>query len=383
MNLNELPVTAMDSVFVNLKTRELLRMKTINKDLKDKIDAYLLRAHYRKFGPSDKPVQKKIKDLLLSDIFSKLQSRLRYVNYHDFESYGVGDIFGTITAVSELGPGQPNLLSKCRITRNIVFTGPKFESIVAGKIRVADDFSREFPHLADQVRIATHHFINKLQAQLIAMVELDKANTVRRVYRELRMSQGPEGRRKLDMYRSDLTLPNPGFQVRTAIYDEFYNLRHWWYLNVDDINGLRPGLPLKINNLRSVHNIADIATEQNISSYFQCRGSTDSNPQCQALINWYRTTPERGEQEGPVHWDPFRINELLSVAKVYERNRHCIGNDPRLDQSDKTLLAQFLNYKMLPYKNSTPVPMQQTDTLMRYYTHDPSDPLVQSVVKTP
>lgn len=382
MDLNNLPVATLDHVFSNINTRELIRMKTINKDLKDKIDAYLLRAHYRKFGFTDKPVQKKIKDLLLSDIFSKLQSRLRYVNYYDFESYGVGDIFGVIRTVTELGGNEPDLVSISRITRNEVYTGRGFESIVAGKIRTADAFSREFPHLENQVRIAIHHFINKLKAMLIALDIPAHADAVMRIYRDLRSAQGPEGQRQLDMYSNDLTLPNPGFQVRTAIYDEFYNFRHTLYLNVDDINGLRPGLPIKINNLRSVHNIADIATDQDISSYFQCRGFT-ANAQCQRLHNWYHNTPERGEQAGPVQWNPLQSDELRFVGRVYKRNRECIANDPRLDQSDRTLLAQFLNYKMLPYMQDTPVPRQPTHNIMRHYTHDPTDPLIQVFVATP
>lgn len=360
-----MPDLITDSIYDKMGYNNVLNLRGINRDQRNRVDNYLIRKHRMIFGPTNKNMDLIIKDLLLNRIFDKLKSKLHHVNPYKLCNYGIGDIIGTIS--SNLGGNI-----------NITDIGVKDHEddgsyIFLKKIKVADSLALEFPHLADKVRIAVHHFVNNIRN----IPNNPQGNILNQYYIDYRQAQGEAGRRILEQYQHDITLPNPGKEIRSVIFNMFYSGTRYRIslgLNNDanSLNGLFPSpilsltkiIPSIFNNPKYGTLSIDYFSSPSVLEEELLIKQSEAQSLYRTLLKDYKKQPKQHIQQQEQHehlsqhdqWQgPHNPDRRAIIVQYYKA---LIVADKRLTTQDREILFSYLAYKM-PNIEAEPADLQR------------------------
>ena len=197
MSFKDLPQQMVENTIDQMSVKDMLAFRLTCNENKAIADRLIIKRHKAHFGPTDKNIGNKIKDLVLETVFSKLKSKFSDRTLgRDMVSYGIGDIVG-------------RLKHDGRLVNLGVFKsfGPDLEDLesplIDGQISVMDRLAVEYPKLAVAIRIATHHYIESLDA-------LEILNDVH-----------PNS---TSQYNADILVPNQADIIRKTIFKDFYTM---------------------------------------------------------------------------------------------------------------------------------------------------------------
>lgn len=366
LNMLQMPDLVTDSIYDEMGYNNVLNLRGTSRDVRNRVDKYLIRKHRMLFGPTSKDMELIIKDLLLNRVFDKLRSKLRYVNPYKLCQYGIGDIIGKINS--------NNSGRNIKITTAAIPDEADF--YLDRKVEIADSLALEFPHIADKIRIALHHFVNNLRIMPNGLGAIFYEN-----YTEYRQSQGEAGRRILEQYQHDISLPNPGKEIRSVIYNMFYSGTRHRICN-NDVNSLNGLLPSPILGLTKI--IPAILNNPKYETlgidYFLTPPASNHNLSFRlySAQSWYRTLLKNykkrqsqqqqqfQDQEPDWMWktchlpqDPESPDRRHIIVQYY---KGIIMADDRLTKQDRDILFSYLAYK-IPNIEAAPAEIE-TDTFV-------------------
>lgn len=86
----DLPVEMLDKIYMKMPTNELLNVRTTNVENRAIVDRIIVKRHTGLFGPTNKSIQLKIKDLVLGEIFAKMKGPLPHLkDLKTLNNYGL------------------------------------------------------------------------------------------------------------------------------------------------------------------------------------------------------------------------------------------------------------------------------------------------------
>ena len=210
-----MPPEMIEKIASNLSIQQLLDLRLTSRSNRAVADFQINKRHLEQFGPTQKSITNKIKDLTLKLVFTKLGTcRLGDTKLaKDILTYGLGSVLGTdiyksqrFVFVPAPEPDEDDI--------------PQFVFIpIMYKLSVA------LPKIAKECRIATNHYISEnfhgeeLQRALEAHVVSEWK----------------------DKYPIDITLPNPKEMICDYFFDKFYSgQKNKLRYQINVTNGLLP-----------------------------------------------------------------------------------------------------------------------------------------------
>lgn len=361
MDLTLLPDLSTDNVFDGMNIKDILKIRETSKEYKNMVDKYLRREHRKFFGDKggDKDIDFVIKDIMIHRIFSKLGSRLVHTSAHMMNRYGIGDIIGDIVYSSV----RHDMFYRVAPTITRFNNKRSYPGVFIAKLKIMDSLALDFPQLAEQIRIAVHHFVKGASDIITSGTHrwLD-------IYTQYRTKQGEEGIKILSHYNTDLELENPYDQIRTVLYDMFF--RDHRCRKVNTVNGL---LDSPLPSLAKINpNVSAVLPPYKVLAFdyfISCHHP--GNGECSEEVkNTYNSVsmkyegPDDGSKFEIYNWDwqdqddqeadqdqeteiENENREYLeaTIIHVHEAYSEMIEYDVRLDDNDRKLLRKFLAYK--------------------------------------
>lgn len=144
-----------DTLTITLKSlplSDLLPMRLVNKSTRDVVDAEIVRRHKAMFGPTDKAIGLRIKDLNLESINKKLRP-LEPALYSGAQAYGLAAWFGadredTNMCVQALTPGFTLFMSS---------------EMFEGLQRFRDYLLQRFPQYRDSILVGYYNHLDDMR----------------------------------------------------------------------------------------------------------------------------------------------------------------------------------------------------------------------------
>lgn len=217
LTYNDMPPEMIEKIASNMSIQQLLDLRLTSHSNRAVADFQINKRHLELFGPTQKSITNKIKDLTLKLVFTKLRTcRLGDTKLaKDILTYGLGSVLGT-----DIYKRQRFVFVPAPEPDEDEDVIPQFVFIpIMYKLSIA------LPKIAKECRIATNHYISenfhgeKLQQALKAHVVSEWK----------------------DKYPTDITLPNPKEMICDYFFNKFYSgQKNKLRYQINITNGLLP-----------------------------------------------------------------------------------------------------------------------------------------------